>query len=158
VSALAFRNVDASPEEPVERWPLEAVQTALERGGLSHWRRLAAAIQDQPWGPLARQVEEVLTYSRPYGVAPLMERVVARAREAAEASEREAVATEVAELIEVSGLSRVAFASRIGTSTSRLSTYATGKVTPSAALLVRMRRAAESAAQSARRYSTPSRA
>lgn len=142
MSALAFRNVDASPEEPVERWPLEAIQTALERGGLSHWRRLAAAIQDQPWGPLARQVEEVLTYSRPYGVAPLMERVVARAREAAEASEREAVAIEVAELIEVSGLSRVAFASRIGTSTSRLSTYATGKVTPSAALLVRMRHAA----------------
>jgi DNA-binding transcriptional regulator YiaG len=158
MSALAFRNVDASPEEPVEQWPLEAIQTALERGDLSHWRRLAAAIQDQPWGPLARQVEEVLTYSRPYGVAPLMERVVARAREAAEASEREAVATEVAELIEVSGLSRVAFASRIGTSTSRLSTYATGKVTPSAALLVRMRRAAGSAAHSARRYSTPGRA
>jgi hypothetical protein len=32
-------------------------------------------------------------------------------------------------------------ASRIGTSPSRLSTYVTGKVTPSAALLVRMRRA-----------------
>jgi len=41
--------------------------------------------------------------------------------------------------IDESALSRAEFASRIGTSTSRLSTYATGKVIPSAALLVRMR-------------------
>ena len=69
-----------------------------------------------------------------------MERVIARSRDAAEASEREAVAVEVAALVRASGLSRAEFASRIGTSASRLSTYATGKVTPSAALLVRMRR------------------
>jgi DNA-binding transcriptional regulator YiaG len=141
MSPLAFRNVDASPGDPVAEWPLEAIQTALERGGLSHWRRLAKAIQAQPWGPVARRVEEVLTYSRPYGVAPAMERVIAAAREAAETAEREAVAAEVDRLVRASGLSRSEFASRIGTSASRLSTYVTGKVTPSAALLVRMRRA-----------------
>lgn len=65
------------------------------------------------------------------------------ARDAVAASERQAVATEVDRLIGESGLSRTEFASRIGTSASRLSTYATGKVTPSAALLVRMRRATE---------------
>jgi DNA-binding transcriptional regulator YiaG len=140
VSPLAFRNVDASPEDPVSEWPLEAIQTALERGGLSHWRRLAKAIRAQPWGPLARRVEEVLTYSRPYGVAPAMERVIAKAREEAEAAEREAVAAEVDRLVRISSLSRAEFASRIGTSASRLSTYVTGKVTPSAALLLRMRR------------------
>ena len=69
MSALAFRNVDASPEDPVSEWPQEAIQTALERGGLAHWRRLAAAIRAEPWGPVARRVEEVLAYSRPYGVA-----------------------------------------------------------------------------------------
>jgi DNA-binding transcriptional regulator YiaG len=141
MSPLAFRNVDASPEDPVGEWPLEAIQTALERGGLSHWRRLAKAIQAQPWGPVARRVEEVLTYSRPYGVASAMERVIAAAREATETAEREAVAAEVDRLVRESGLSRTEFASRIGTSPSRLSTYVTGKVTPSAALLVRMRRA-----------------
>jgi hypothetical protein len=139
VSPLAFRNVDASPEDPVSEWPLEAIQTALERGGLSHWHRLAKAIQSQPWGPVARRVEEVLTYSRPYGVTPLMDRVIANARAEAEAAERNAVAAEVDQLVRASGLSRAEFASRIGTSASRLSTYATGKVTPSAALLVRMR-------------------
>ena len=134
-----FRNVSGSPDDPVEQWPQEAIQAALERGSLSHWRRLAGAIRDDPWGPVARRVEEVLTYSRPYGVAKAMERIVARAREAAEAGERQSVAVEVTGLIDESGLSRAEFASRIGTSASRLSTYATGKVTPSAALLVRMR-------------------
>jgi DNA-binding transcriptional regulator YiaG len=139
VTALAFRNVDVSPDDPVSTWPQEALQTALERGSLEHWRRLAAGVQTDPWGPVARRVEEVLTYSRPYGVADLMERVIADAREAAEKGERETVAAEVNDLISRSGLSRTGFASRIGTSPSRLSTYATGKVTPSAALLVRMR-------------------
>ena len=139
MSTLAFRNVDASPEDPVSDWPQEAIQTALERGELSDWRRLAEAIKTQPWGPVARRVEEVLTYSRPYGVGSAMERVIAQARAAAETVERESVASEVTRLIAASGLSRAEFASRIGTSPSRLSTYASGKVVPSATLLVRMR-------------------
>ena len=143
MSPLAFRNVDASPDDPVSEWPTEAIQTALARGGLAHWRRLAGAIRAEPWGPVARRVEEVLTYSRPYGVAPVMERAISRTRQTAEVSEREAVATEIDRLVRASGLSRAEFASRIGTSASRLSTYVTGKVTPSAALLVRMRRAAQ---------------
>jgi DNA-binding transcriptional regulator YiaG len=148
MSELTFRNVDASPGDPVEEWPLEAIQTALERGSLKHWRRLATAIKAEPWGPLAREVEEVLTYSRPYGVAEVMERVIAIARQDAEAAERAAVAGEVKRLIEASGLPRREFASRIGTSVSRLSTYATGKVVPSAALMVRMRSVAEAASSS----------
>ena len=156
VSTLAFRNVDASPDDPVSEWPLEAIQTALDRGGLEHWRRLGDAIKVEPWGSVARQVEEVLTYSRPYGVAAAMERAISRARAAAEASEREAVATEVAELVRESGLSRAEFASRIGTSASRLSTYATGRVTPSAAMLVRMRRAGNRTAPTrSTRWSSP---
>lgn len=139
MSTLAFRNVAVSPKRPVAAWPLEAVQAALERGGLGEWRRLAAAIGADPWGPVARRVEEALSYSRPYGVAEAMERVIARAREKAEASERQAVATEIDGLVRASGLSRAEFASRIGTSPSRLCTYINGKVTPSAALLVRMR-------------------
>lgn len=143
MSELIFRNVNASPDDPVEEWPLEAIQTALERGSLKHWRRLGAAINAHPWGPVARDVEDVLAYSRPYGVAKLMERVIDEARNSAEAAERATVASEVRQLIEQSGLSRSDFASRIGTSTSRLSTYATGKVVPSAALLLRMRATAD---------------
>lgn len=143
MTELIFRNVDVSPEDPVEKWPLEAIQTALERGSLKHWRRLGAAIKVQPWGPVARDIEDVLAYSRPYGVAKVMERVIDEARHNAEAAERTMVASEVRRLVEQSGLSRNNFASRIGTSPSRLSTYATGKVVPSAAMLVRMHNVAE---------------
>ncbi|MBA3308850.1 MAG: helix-turn-helix transcriptional regulator [Nocardioidaceae bacterium] len=141
--ALAFRNLTANPSAPVGDWPTEAVQAALERGDLDHWQRLAASIRREPWGRTARQVEEVLSHSRPYGVAELMESVIALARNAVEESEREAVAVAVRDSITRSGLSRSAFASRIGTSASRLSTYATGKVVPSATLMVRIQRLVE---------------
>jgi hypothetical protein len=29
--SLAFRNIDVSPDDPVELWPTEAVLTAMER-------------------------------------------------------------------------------------------------------------------------------
>lgn len=148
MSALVFRNVAISPSDPVSEWPQEAIQTALERGGLKHWQRLAAAIEAEPWGPVARRIEEVLGYSRPYGVGAAFERAIARSRDAVEAAEREAVADEIGHLVHESGLSRAEFASRVGTSASRLSTYVSGKVTPSAALLLRMRRIAVSPGRS----------
>lgn len=48
MTGLVFRNVDTSPDEPVSEWPVEAIQTALERGSLPHWRRLATAIKHAP--------------------------------------------------------------------------------------------------------------
>jgi ribosome-binding protein aMBF1 (putative translation factor) len=102
----------------------------------------------QPW-PIAtassrrRQVEEVLSHSHPYGITEAMQTALSRAREQAEACERAAVAAEIREAVERSGLSRADFASRIGTSASRLSTYTSGKVTPSATLMLRIRHAAD---------------
>jgi DNA-binding transcriptional regulator YiaG len=140
--ALAFRNLTITPEAPVSQWPTEAIQAALERGDLADWHRIVTEIQADPWGNTARQVEEVLSHSRPYGVAEAMETAVSRARNRTEATERAAVATEIREAIGHSGLSRAEFAAQIGTSASRLSTYASGKVTPSATLMLRIRRVA----------------
>lgn len=136
---LTFRNLDVKPTDPVRAWPTEAIQTALERGDLDDWRRIAAEIDREPWGTTTRQVEEVLGYSRPYGVAELMEHVIARARERRASREREIVAEEIRRAISRSGLSRAELASRLGTSSSRLSTYASGKVVPSATFMVRLR-------------------
>lgn len=130
-------------------WPTEAVQTALERGDLGDWQRLTAEIANSPWGKTARQVEEVLTHSRPYGVAEVMEQVIERARERQAANERDIVADEVRNAIVESGMSRTQLASCLGTSTSRLSTYATGKVTPSATFMVRLRHVLGSTSQTA---------
>jgi DNA-binding transcriptional regulator YiaG len=141
--ALAFRNLTITPDAPVSEWPTEAVRTALERGDLADWHRIVVEIRADPWGKTARQVEEVLGYSRPYGIAEAMEAVLSRARKRAEANERAAVAAEIREAVKHSGLSQAEFASRIGTSASRLSTYAAGKVTPSATLMLRVRRVAD---------------
>jgi len=139
-TALKFRNITASPDDPVETWPFEGILAAVERGTLPDWRRLAKAIQADPWGLVAQQVLEAVRLVRPYGTADLLEGVVARARKLAADSERSEVAAEVRRLVNDSGLSRNDFADRIGTSRSRLSTYMSGKVVPSAALMVRMRR------------------
>lgn len=138
--SLAFRNLTAAPDDPVDTWPTEAVVTALERGDLGHFARLASAIEADPWGRTARQVEEALGHTRPYGVAELMDEAIRRARLRAEAAERAIVAAELGQLLERSGLSRADFASHLGTSRSRLSTYLSGRVVPSAALVVRARR------------------
>lgn len=145
MTALRFRNVDADPTDPVATWPTEGVMAALERGGLSDWQRLAAAVHADPWGPVARRLEDALRATQPYGVAVLMERALQRARAAAEAGERAEVARRLRSLWLASGLERTGFAERIGTSPSRLSTYLSGKVTPSAALVVRMERVAAGA-------------
>ncbi len=141
--ALAFRNLTVTPDAPVSQWPTEAVQIALERGDLADWHRIVAEIGADPWGKTTRQVEEVLSHSRPYGIAEAMETALSRARQRAEAGERAAVAADIREAIRRSGLSGVEFASQIGTSASRLSTYASGKVTPSATLMLRIRRVAD---------------
>jgi hypothetical protein len=153
-TALRFRNIDASPDDPVETWPFEGILAAVERGTLPDWRRLASAIRADPWGPVARQVLDAVHLSRPYGTTELLEGVIARARTRAAESERADVAAKVQGLVASSGLSKQDFAERTGTSRSRLSTYMSGKVVPSATLMVRMRRvalhAAEMTAQAAR--------
>ena len=141
-TALKFRNLTATADDPVGTWPFEGILAAVERGTLPDWRRLATAIQADPWGPVAQQVLEAVHLARPYGTTELLEGAVRRARKLAADSERYEVAAEVRRLVSDSGLSRQDFADRIGTSRSRLSTYMSGKVVPSAALMVRMRRVA----------------
>lgn len=139
--AVSFRNVDVDPAAPVETWPFEAIVTVIERESLDDRIPLMRAIGADPWGVVARQVEEYLADERPYGVAPLLERRIADARAEAAAAERAEVAAEITRLVAESGLTLGEFADRIGTSASRLSTYRSGRVVPSAALLVRMRHA-----------------
>ena len=145
---LRFRNVDVDPSEPVEAWPLEAVLAAIERGGLSHWRRLFRAVEAEPWGAVARNVEAALDLHEPYGTGTLLRRALEAVRDRARASEREEVKRRVEEAWRSSGLTQSEFAEAIGTSASRFSTYLHGSVVPSAALLVRMERLALRHAQS----------
>lgn len=143
--AVASRNVDVPDDAPVGEWPYEALVSVIERGTIRDWARLTSHIRQDPWGPVARQVEQYLSYGEAWGVAPLLRRRIAAARADAEAGDKAAVAAEVRALVDRSGLTATEFASRVGTSRTRLSTYQRGRVTPSAALLRRMQRVAEQA-------------
>jgi hypothetical protein len=145
VSALRFRNITASVDDPVETWPFEGILAAVERGTLPDWRRLSAAIRADPWGPVAQQVLEAVELSRPYGTTELLATVIETARQEAAQAERDQVASEIRDLVARSGLPKRDFALRLGTSRPRLSTYMSGKVTPSATLMLRMRRVAAQA-------------
>lgn len=138
--ALNFRNIDASPEDPVDTWPYEALVIAIERGLVPDWQPIFAEVRARPWGTVARRIERYLGYAERSGAAALFRLAVDRARTNCETRERADVAARVRAAIERSGMSAEAFASNIGTSASRLSTYATGKVTPSAAMLLRIER------------------
>ncbi len=144
MSRLQFRNVDASPGDPVTTWPYEALVTAIERGLVEDWQPIFAEIRRSPWGVLARRVERLLAYRVPDGVSTLFRLAIDRSRKAAERSEREEVGARVRRAVERSGLRRAVFAAQIGTSASRLSTYLSATVIPSASLLIRMERLAAS--------------
>lgn len=140
---VEFRNVDASPEDDVSTWPYEALVTVIDRGLVSDWRPVFAELRRAPWGRVARRVEHYLSYREPDGVSTLFALAIERARAEADLADRAEVANRVREAVSRSGLTNGEFARLVGTSASRLSTYLSGKVTPSAAMLVRIERAAE---------------
>jgi len=137
---VTFRNVDASPSDPVATWPFEGLVVVIERGLVADWQPLIAELQRSPWGLSARRVEAYLGYETHSPTTRFFALALARARSAADAEDRANVAARVREAITRSGLTAAAFATATGTSASRLSTYATGKVVPSAALLLRIER------------------
>jgi hypothetical protein len=125
---------------PVEFWPTSAIRSALENDDLTVWQRIVVAIKRDPYGRTARQVEEVLETTQPYGVSKAMTEVLVRSREHLEANECAEVARHVRLLLDRSGLGQHEFASRIGVPTDRFSAYVEGTATPSASLMIRMRR------------------
>ena len=139
---VSFRNVDASPSDPVATWPYEGLVIAIERGLVADWQPVFAELRRSPWGTTARRLEAYLGYADPSATTRLFALALLRARAGAEAAERAEVAARVRAAVAASGLTGAAFADAIGTSASRLSTYATGRVVPSAALLLRMERVA----------------
>ena len=139
---VKFRNVDASPTDDVRTWPYEALVAVIDRGLVRDWKPVFAEIRRSPWGTVARRVERYLTYREPDGAGALFAMAIEHARARADDADRAEVAARVRAAVERSDLTRARFAQLVGTSASRLSTYLSGKVTPSAAMLLRMERAA----------------
>lgn len=132
-----------STDRPVEFWSTSAIRAALQTGDIATWQLIVVALKRDPYGRTARQVEEVLAGTGPYGISKALSEVLTRARAHLEANERAEVARHIRALLEKSGLGQQEFASRIGVPNADFSTYLRGEVSPTASLMVRMSKLAD---------------
>jgi len=128
--------------DPMQRAPLPATPSefrlVVERGGADLWRRILANIAVHPWGPVVARLEELARAADLEGPARAIDRCAKVYRERVAESERREVAKEIRRLVAVSGRTQRQFAQYVGTSAPRLSTYGSGIVTPSAAMMLRI--------------------
>jgi DNA-binding transcriptional regulator YiaG len=135
----SFRNVDFDRGAAVDEWPAEAIETIIDRGSLSDWRRLATAIRRSPWGPAARTAERVAGWGEHYGADALIGRVISHAREELTLRGRAEYAAKIRSWRAEAGMTLRQFALAAGTSASRLSAYENAKVAPTTDVLGRLR-------------------
>ena len=148
---VRFRNLDFDPDTPLDEWPAEAIETLVDRGSLSDWRRLAAAIRQNPWGPAARTAETVVAWGEHYGVDALIANVIRHAREEVARQGRATYAAQIRSWRAQTGMTLRQFARAAGTSASRLSAYENAKVAPTTDVLGRLSHAANVLAGSGHR-------
>lgn len=137
-----FRHLDFDRNDPLDSWPAEAIETIMDRGSLSDWRRLVHAIRKNPWGPAARTAERVAAWDEHYGVDALFTRVICHAREDVTRRGRAAYAEQIRSWRAQAGMTTRQFAEAAGTSASRLSAYENAKVAPTTDVLGRLRHVA----------------
>jgi hypothetical protein len=136
---------DINPSAHGQR--LETVEDAVrcvDRGGIEAWRAQIAIIAAAgPWMPYSTTLRDLLLQGDRPTHGRAWEAAVGYYRAQAERRERQLVALEIRRLVAVSGCSQRQFASMVGTSAPRLSTYINGVVAPSATMMVRIRRISE---------------
>lgn len=137
MSSLRFRNLDSDPSAPVGQWSVKGMLAAIDRGSLPDWRRIVSAVNAEPRGPVASDLKAAIELTENRGVAVTLGQAGVAARHRADSRAREEVRRRLAAFVAESGLTAAEFAAWLGTSPSRFSTYLSGNVTPSAALLVR---------------------
>ena len=56
---LKFRNLDVSPDDPVEMWGVEGILCAFERGYVDDWRKIWRSIHVDKSQKVAEDVAQV---------------------------------------------------------------------------------------------------
>ena len=79
---FTLRNTDVDPDALVEQLGFEGVLTMIERGGINQWGRLVRAIDADPYGKVAREVEAAIDVAREESpaVVLMMEQALVSAR------------------------------------------------------------------------------
>lgn len=144
-AAVSMRFLVQGVDDQPPATPIGSVEEFLHcfaSASLPEWRRHLVHYAVEPWAPYARQLADLAEEAGHEGYRDGMRLFLAALRDETILGERQTIAAEVRRLVDESGLSRRDFARRVGTSASRLSSYAMGGTTPSAAMFVRIRRAA----------------
>jgi hypothetical protein len=76
MTELKFRNIDVSPDDPVELWGVEGILACLERCHLKYWRKLMTALSEDTSGLVKENTRVALQLlERPNGVSAVFSRV-----------------------------------------------------------------------------------
>lgn len=137
--ALMLEGVDLDLNLPLVRREAELVGV-VGAGSVLEWRHHLSMIAVNPWSPYSRQLAELARQAGRPPVAEVIERYTAVCREQDQERVQKQVTEEIRRLVTVSGATQREFAQWLGTSAPRLSTYLSGAVTPSASLMLRMKR------------------
>ena len=149
---VAFRLLLAG----VERTPPAAIPCTAQQfrdvvgqEGVNAWRGLLANIPPHPWGPAVGRLEALAEEVDLPNALRAIQACARVSRKRMEENERLTIAREIRQLVGLSGRSQREFASAVGTSASRMSTYVNGGVVPSSAMFLRMQRVAAHLAETA---------
>jgi hypothetical protein len=126
--------------------PIRTTEQLLDlahHGNARRWRAALLPLIESPWGPYGEHVVRLCQEADLPVIGEVLQECRKVYQRRQERRERDAIAREIRRLVAISGLTQRQFASQIGTSPSRLSTYVNGRVVPSAAMLLRIRRVAQ---------------
>lgn len=137
---LELDDAPASERLPSRERPMPVVADSAA------WRPILLPILRSPWASYGEDLLALVNEIGDRAAVDLIERFRDLSQEQQARRERDLVAAEVRRAVALTGLTQREFATHIGTSASRLSTYANGRVTPSATMLVRIRRTARAVA------------
>ena len=138
---LLLAGAEDLPRSPAIRTN-EQLMDMVHHGNARRWRAALLPLIESPWGPYGEHILKLTKEAELDVIVEILEECRKVYRHRQEQRERDAIAREIRRLVAISGLTQRQFASQIGTSPSRLSTYVNGRVIPSAAMLLRIRRVA----------------
>ena len=138
---LLLAGAEDLPRTPTIR-TTEQLMDLVHHGNARRWRAALLPLIESPWGPYGEHIVALTKEAELDVITEVLQECRKVYRHRQEQRERDAIAREIRRLVAISGLTQRQFAAQIGTSPSRLSTYVNGRVIPSAAMLLRIRRVA----------------
>ncbi len=122
---LRFRNIDATPDDPVDQWGFEGMLAAIDRGYARDWRKLVMAVAADP--ALREEFDEARAAAESRSTVALLDEMLAQATR----SPSEIALDRLRDSFHGTRMTQGELAGLVGTSRTRLNSYLTGRVTPS---------------------------